>query len=66
MVEKPPINLLAPLGAWLMHLLTTYGLWRRRAAERRRLAGFSAESLKDLGLSRADIYQETRKPFWKP
>jgi len=40
-------------------------LWRRRARERRLLAGLSHEQLKDFGLSRADALREAAKPFWR-
>ena len=45
-------------------------LWRRLARwyelgrQRRILAALSDSALKDLGLSRADIHQESERPFW--
>lgn len=45
-------------------------LWRRIARwyaltrQRQQLAQMSDAGLKDLGLSRADIYQESARPFW--
>ncbi len=39
--------------------------WQERAAERRRLSGMEDYILRDIGLSRADIDQEVRKPFWQ-
>lgn len=38
--------------------------YRQLAAQRRQLATLNDEALKDLGLSRADVYQEVRRPFW--
>lgn len=38
--------------------------WRQLHHERRMLAGLSDDALKDLGLSRADIEQESERPFW--
>jgi uncharacterized protein YjiS (DUF1127 family) len=33
--------------------------------QRRQLAELSDEALWDIGISRADALQESRKPFWK-
>lgn len=47
-----------------------FNLWRRLARwyevgrQRRALAALDDDALKDLGLSRADIYQESERPFW--
>jgi len=38
--------------------------WNQLAKERRQLASLSDTMLKDLGLSRADIQQESERPFW--
>jgi len=38
--------------------------WWQLADERRRLACLDDAALKDLGLSRADVQQETERPFW--
>jgi uncharacterized protein YjiS (DUF1127 family) len=38
--------------------------WQQLAAERRQLASLSDAALKDLGISRADVYQEAERPFW--
>ena len=37
----------------------------RRARQRRDLAALSEHSLRDIGLSRADVDFEVRKPFWR-
>lgn len=39
--------------------------WRILAEQRRQLARFDDRMLKDIGLSRADAHQETRKWFWQ-
>jgi len=39
--------------------------WQSRASERRRLAGLEDRLLTDMGLNRADAWQESRKPFWR-
>lgn len=38
--------------------------WQVRARERRQLASLSERMLRDIGLTRADIEGECRKPFW--
>jgi len=39
--------------------------WMARARERRQLAALCDQSLKDMGISRADAYAEYRKYFWQ-
>lgn len=38
--------------------------WQRHARERAQLASLPHEILKDVGLTRADIEYELRKPLW--
>ncbi|WP_439815830.1 DUF1127 domain-containing protein [Zavarzinia sp. CC-PAN008] len=38
--------------------------WIIVARQRRHLAGLNDHLLKDLGLSRADVEAEVRRPFW--
>ena len=38
--------------------------WQRRASERNRLAEMDQRLLKDMGITRADAWRETQKPFW--
>jgi uncharacterized protein YjiS (DUF1127 family) len=38
----------------------------RRSRQRHDLALLSEHSLRDIGLSRADVEFELRKPFWRP
>ena len=44
-------------------LIALVGTWRRRVRGRRELALIS---LRDIGLTRYDAFQEIRKPFWRP
>ncbi len=39
--------------------------WRDNAQGRARLASLPEGALKDLGLSKADVWAEVQKPFWK-
>ena len=45
----------------LLALLT----WQERAQQRHALEQLSGRDLHDLGLSRADVAGEARKPFWR-
>ena len=38
--------------------------WSQLARQRRQLAMLDDAALKDLGLSRADVQQESERPFW--
>lgn len=54
---------------WL-HELLNRGLaplreWRRRVRSRTELARFDERMLRDLGVTRADVWRETNKPFWR-
>ncbi len=40
-------------------------IWQERDRQRRALAQLDARMLKDVGLSRADVAIELRKPFWQ-
>ena len=40
-------------------------IWQERDKQRRALAELDARMLGDLGLSRADVEREVRKPFWR-
>ena len=39
--------------------------WIERAAQRRALARLDYRMMTDLGLNRAQVEEEARKPFWK-
>ena len=39
--------------------------WFERHRQRRALLELSDHMLKDIGLSRADVAEETAKPFWR-
>ena len=40
-------------------------LWQRRIIEREHLQSLDNRMLSDMGLSRADVAAEARKPFWQ-
>ena len=39
--------------------------WQVRAEQRHHLSRLDDRLLRDMGLSRADVAQESEKPFWK-
>ena len=54
---------------WLRELLNRgFALlreWRRRARSRAELATLDERMLRDIGVTRAEIWHETNKPFWR-
>jgi uncharacterized protein YjiS (DUF1127 family) len=48
------------------HLCDHVALWCQRTRERRHLAQLSDHMLRDIGIDRAQAWQETRKWFWHP
>ena len=46
-------------------LMQHLGLWRRRRQQRARLAALDRRLLADIGISRAQALEESRKPFWQ-
>ena len=60
-----------PLAAYAAYFLSlptrladTLFAWQERIDERHRLMTMDERTLRDVGLSRADIEKETSKPFW--
>jgi uncharacterized protein YjiS (DUF1127 family) len=41
-------------------------LWQERATQRHRLSMAEEHMLRDVGLTRAAVAGEIRKPFWRP
>lgn len=40
-------------------------LWQERATQRQKLSMIDGDALRDVGLRRADLAPEIRKPFWR-
>lgn len=56
----------APVRSGLVsRLLQTLLTWQERAHQRHALGQLNGRDLHDLGLSRADVAFEARKPFWR-
>ena len=45
-------------------VLTWIFTWQQRARDRHAMSSLSDAALRDIGVSRADLEQECRKPFW--
>jgi uncharacterized protein YjiS (DUF1127 family) len=52
-------------GCGLMASLELLILWQARASQRRHLSMMDHHGLRDVGLRRADLVPELRKPFWR-
>ncbi len=53
------------MGSAVSRLIRVLVAWQVRAAERVALERLDDAALKDIGLSRADVAGESRKPFWR-
>jgi len=51
---------------WLRRAVQLVTVWHQRARQRAHLRSLDERMLKDLGLGRADVELEVRKPFWHP
>lgn len=60
-LERP----LVAVGKGLAALPRLLCVWQDREFLRGHLAGLDDRALKDMGLTRADVAQETAKPFWR-
>jgi uncharacterized protein YjiS (DUF1127 family) len=49
---------------WVKSGAAQIARWRKLHHERAVLASLSDDALKDIGLSRADVLEETDRPFW--
>ncbi|HLB80832.1 MAG TPA: DUF1127 domain-containing protein [Dongiaceae bacterium] len=53
-------------GAALLARICDAGLhWLELSRQRRSLQALDERRLKDIGLTRADVEREARKPFWR-
>ncbi|WP_367280618.1 DUF1127 domain-containing protein [Pseudomonas sp.] len=51
--------------AWVVRAYRRFARWYQLSRERAFLRRINDETLKDLGLSRADIYTESHRAFWE-
>jgi uncharacterized protein YjiS (DUF1127 family) len=60
-----PLYTLSRSGSILSALFSLLLTWQERASQRHALSTLDDRMLKDMGLSRADVFLEARKPFWR-
>jgi uncharacterized protein YjiS (DUF1127 family) len=53
-------------NAPIARLKRAIGEWRARVKERTQLVGLDERMLRDIGLTKIDIWHEANKPFWRP
>lgn len=58
-------GVLCRLRTVLQRVATTLSLWAERARSRKELEELSDHSLRDIGLTRADVWREATKPWWR-
>ena len=46
-------------------VIATLREWRQRSRDRNQLASFDDRMLRDIGLTRGDVFREINKPFWR-
>lgn len=49
---------------WWKGFVAQVARWRKLHQQRVELAMLGDDALKDMGLSRADVYAEIERPFW--
>jgi len=54
-----------PLSSALRQAAAVLHEWQRRRRDRAVLASFDDRLLRDIGLSRGDVFVEINKPFWR-
>jgi uncharacterized protein YjiS (DUF1127 family) len=55
-----------PLRRALDRSVATLRAWRQRSRERAELARLDDRMLRDIGVTRCDVWREINKPFWRP
>ena len=60
-----PLYTLSRRGGAISALIALLLTWQERASQRDALSTLDDRMLKDIGLSRADVFLEARKPFWR-
>ena len=66
---RDSLTVLAAFQGWTFRVRRAVQLvqiWRERARQRRQLECLNDRMLRDIGLTRADVFAEASKPFWQP
>lgn len=53
------------IGRVARHSAVAVVRWRERARERHILAGLTDRELRDIGVTRVEVWREVSKPFWR-
>ncbi len=56
---------LAALRSGVAAVIALARVWLTRIRERRELAALTEHELRDIGVTPADVFWETEKPFWR-
>lgn len=64
-LTRSPIGARKSLLPALIAVFETPMVWVERSEHRQKLRQLNDRTLRDVGLSRADISREARKPFWR-
>lgn len=59
-------ELFPALGGAIAAIVARMLAWRDRACQRRALLRLDDRLLRDIGLTRCDVQNESAKPFWLP
>ncbi len=63
MIPRAPAAPAPPGG--LLRLLLAVETWLARRRQRRGLLELSDHTLRDIGITRCEVFQEGGKPFWR-
>jgi uncharacterized protein YjiS (DUF1127 family) len=63
---SPGTCLMTRLSRAATNVVRTVIAWRQRSLGRHQLASMDERLRRDIGVTRADMYLELRKPFWIP
>lgn len=61
---RPFARFAAAIASRYLRLSETTAAWRSRLRQRRELQELSDHVLKDIGISRCDVFRESTKYFW--
>ena len=59
------VNAVRRMSSTGLVICDTVCVWSERTRQRRQLRSLPDHMLKDIGVSRADIFRECDKPFWR-